>query len=328
MLKVHRFAVSIIIVLFLSVAASQLESRDRLFPALDDSYDLAGKRTDSTQFFLMQTDVIEYSPAGERVKIDYYKLLLKCIPLRDEEMEGYQYKCGQFSLNHGEDGEISIPSLENLEYIWVSNVDSSGQVFGIDHSRFEGLEDSQGSGLAPDKSYLVYNAFIDFHSFCDLFAEPSDDGRGIQDLTAVGQKIVHSAAYSRPPVNLGKIILDGSYFENGEITLEFKGISRIDGHPCALVEYDSGQSSYRMFMEPVPGMQIETGGSSHYMGDIYKDLNTNWVRRVTMNEFVVSETELPMGRGRINSVVERSILIRNISEEEWTELLESGGPHH
>ncbi|MFO7915956.1 MAG: hypothetical protein R6U43_09745 [Candidatus Krumholzibacteriales bacterium] len=161
--------------------------------------------------------------------------------------------------------------------------------------------------LPPDRAYLVYNNFIDFHSFCDVFAEPPGEGTGIQNLKRIGQRIVHSAAHSRPPVDLGGIISGGSYFQNGRITLELKGISQVDGTPCALVGYDSGESSYEMFMEPVPGMKIETSGSSHYMGDIYRDLETNWVRRVTMAEFVVSETEIPMQEGNIRSVVEREI---------------------
>ena len=93
----------------------------------------------------------------------------------------------------------------------------------IDHARFEGLTDSTGASLPPDKSYFIYNAFIDFHSICDVFGQPVGDGNGIQNLVRIGQRIVHAAAFSKGPVNLGSNVAEGSYFQNGEITLEFKG---------------------------------------------------------------------------------------------------------
>ena len=106
-------------------------------------------------------------------------------------------------------------------------------------------------------------------------------------------------------------------FGNGEITLEFKGLSVVCDRYCALLGYDSGQSSFKMIMKPMPNMEIQTVGSSHYKGDIYKDLATNWVQKVTMTEFVVSETILPMPPNKITSVIERDIIIRNVSEKEF-----------
>jgi hypothetical protein len=72
-----------------------------------------------------------------------------------------------------------------------------------------------------------------------------------------------------------------------------------------------------MIMQPMPNMEIQAVGSSHYRGDIYKDLATNWVQKATMIETVVSETALPMPPNKINSVVERIILIRNVDEKEF-----------
>jgi hypothetical protein len=181
---------------------------------------------------------------------------------------------------------------------------------------FENLTDSAGKPLPSDQTYHVYNAFIDFHSFCNVFAERAANGSGIQDLKRIGQKIVHVSAFSEPPVNLGSQILPGSSFKNGEITLAFKGLSMLNGKQCALVEYDSGESSFKMLMQPTPEMQIQTVGSSHYFGDIYKDLSTNWVQKVTMAEFVVAEVALPMPPNKINSVVERHITILNVREDE------------
>lgn len=290
--------------------------------ALKMEYHLAGARSAERQFYLMETRVIEYAPDGERQNADTYRLLLESAPAGAGKPESIEYTCGLFTFRGGSGEEVSIPGLKGWKYTYSGGIDREGQVFSIDHARFEKLADSEGNRLPPDRSYLVYNTFIDFHSFCDVFAEPSDEGAGIQDLKRIGQRIVHSAAHSRPPVDLGGIISEGSYFQNGRITLELKGISRVDGTPCALVGYDSGESSYKMFMEPMPGMKVETSGSSHYMGDIYKDLETNWVRRVTMAEFVVSETRVPMQQGNIRSVVEREIIIRAVGKKEWNSIIE------
>ncbi len=118
-------------------------------------------------------------------------------------------------------------------------------------------------------------------------------------------------------MNLGSNTAEGSTFKNGEVTLALKGLSSVDGAACAIVAYDSGASSFKMLMKPMPNMQIETVGSSHYLGDIYIDLASRWPRKVTMYELVVAETQLPMPPNKINAVIERDILIRNVTEQEF-----------
>ena len=61
----------------------------------------------------------------------------------------------------------------------------------------------------------------------------------------------------------------------------------------------------------------QTVGSSHYFGDIYKDLASGWVQKATMTEIVVSETTLPTPPNKFNAVIERLIEIRNVSEKEF-----------
>jgi len=158
--------------------------------------------------------------------------------------------------------------------------------------------DTGGIPLPPDKSYHVYNAFIDFHGFCNIFAERTEGGKGVQDLKSIGQKIVHEAAFTEAPVNLGSSIAEGSTFKNGEVTLELKGLSRVAGAACAMVGFDSGESSFKMTVKPMPDMEVRTVGSSHYKGDIYIDLSTNWVRKVTMDELVVAEVDFAHAAGK------------------------------
>ncbi len=313
------FLVSALTLRLMSSHTARAASEPGVGGTLKGRYVLSGDRLNQTQYYHMKTILTGYSPGGEMESFDRYESLLKCEPAGEFDGKAFTYTCFGFTLEQGDTAKISIPALEGWSYLFEPGIDESGQVFGIDHSRFEGLSDSNGDVVPMDKSYLIYNTFIDFHSFCDVFAEPSDEGAGIQDLERVGERIVHSAAFSKPPVNLGSAILEGSYFQNGEIALEFKGLSVVDGRSCALIEYDSGESSYKMLMEPVPGMEIETVGRSRYTGDIHKDLETGWVQKVTMIEFVVSETSLPMPPQRINSIVERNILIRNLDREEWEE---------
>ncbi|MBN2323235.1 MAG: hypothetical protein JXQ30_05835 [Spirochaetes bacterium] len=284
---------------------------------LNKTYDLVGEHSQEKQYFLMESKLITYALDGTRVGADIFRLRLKCVPAKIAGKEGDEYTCVRFTLQQGDALETAIPALENWTYVFKqAGIDEKGQVCGIDHGQFENLVDSNGNTLPPDKASHVYNTFIDFHTFCNVFAESTTEGNGIQNLKKIGQKIVHAAAFSEAPVNLGSNVSEGSFFKNGEITLEFKGLSVVNGKYCALLEYDSSESSLKMIMKPMPNMEIETVGSSHYQGDIYKDLATNWVQKVTMNEVVISETTLPMPPNKINSIVERNILIRNVSEKE------------
>ena len=127
--------------------------------------------------------------------------------------------------------------------------------------------------------------------------------------------IVHGTAFSEAPTHLGKAILEGSYFQNGEVTLEFKGLSIVNGKKCAILGVDSGESSFKMIINPAPEMEITAVGGSHYRGDIYKDLDSKWVQKVIFDEIVVTETTLPMAPHKVNSMIERNIIILNVSGE-------------
>ena len=281
---------------------------------LGGTFDLTAPRSHDPQRYDMETRVITYAPDGDRVERDVFKLELTCTPGSVTAEDADQYTCNRFSVQFGAGPEVEIPALAGWAHLFVPGLDKKGQVFGVDHARFENLVDANGQPLPVDKAYLVYNSFIDFHGFCNLFARPTADGRGVQDLTRIGEKIVHAAAFSEAPVSLGTGIKEGSTFKNGEITLEFKGLSLVDGARCAILAYDSGESSFQMLMEPMPDMEVRTVGSSHYYGDIYIDLATGWARKVTMGEVVVSETTVPGLPNKIDAAIERNLTIRNISK--------------
>jgi hypothetical protein len=287
---------------------------------LRQTFKLGGERSQQTQYFLMETKLFTYALDGKRIGIDVFRIRLKCVPAKIAGKDGDEYTCAKFTVQVSGEPEVEIPAVKNWTYVFKippTGIDKKGQTLGIDHAPFENLVDSGGQALPPDKSYHVYNAFIDFHSFCNIFAERIEGGRGVQDLKSIGQRIVHAAAFTEPPVNLGSSIAEGSTFKNGEVTLELKGLSMAAGAACAMVGFDSGQSSFKMIVKPMPDMEVRTVGSSHYKGDIYIDLSTNWVRKATMDELVVAESTLPMSPGKVNAVIERYTVIRNVSAEEF-----------
>lgn len=287
------------------------------------SYELAGERTQQVQYYISETKVTRHNLDGTRTGTDIYKLFLKWTPARIAGKKGDEFTCIKFITKSDTLAETSIPVLKNWTYLYHSDstgYDEKGQMFGIPHDRFENLMDSQGKSLQQDKNYMIYNTFIDFHAFM-MFTEKTHSGKGIQHLAKIGDQIVHASAFSEPTIQLGSNIAAGSFFKNGEITLAFKGLSIINDSPCALLNFDSGESAFKVIIKPTPEMELLTVGSSHYKGDIYLDLSTKWVLRVVMDEFVVSETNLPFPPNKINAVTERFTVINSVMEKYFQDTL-------
>ena len=303
---------AIVTVLF---STSHIAAFAQLKPAekewLQKKYNLVPEHSKDTQYFAMETRVIRYALDGTRMEPDLFKLYLRCVPGKDGKDE---YTCLKFTIHARQSNEISIPSLSNWKYIFqrtITERDGKGQVLGIEHAPFENLVDNNGQPVPAQQSYFVYNAFIDFHSM-NVFADKTSTGKGVQDLSYIGEKIIHSASFSEPPVDLGDQVEKGSVFKNGEITLTFKGLGLVNKNACAILEYDSGESSFIMLMKPLPAMQITTKGTSHYWGDVFKSLQNGWIQKATLHEIVVSETTVPAQSNKITSVIERSIMIENV----------------
>lgn len=307
----------IFVLFFLILFSITARSQSKAVSCLKQEFDLAGKRSLETQLYLMKSECINYSLDGKRTGTDVYKLHLKWVRAKNAGQVDDKFTCVKFTVKFADAEEATIQALENWSYSFFDGIDEANQVFGIDHSKFENLKDSKGNLIPTNKAYHVYNAFIDFHAFCNVFAEPTAEGNGIQDLKKIGQKVVHAAAFSEAPTHLGKNNLDGSFFKNGEIILEFKGLSVANDRECTLIGFDSGESSFKMIVKPMPDFEVVAVGSSHYWGDIYKDLNSNWVQKVVLEEIVVAEATMPMPPNKVNSVVERNLVIQNVSEEEF-----------
>jgi len=321
-LRVHQAILGIMVILTAFAtpmsAAAQAAPR-KLLAALKGPFDLAGERTSKVQYFWMETQFVNIGFDGKRTGIVRYSAKLKCVPAPISGKGGDEYTCREFQLRIGEGEAVTIPSLAGWSYVFNmgTGMDEKGQVFGIPHSKFENIADSRGNKLPPVIRYAVYNNFIDFHAFNDAFARPTAGGQGIQDLKSMGQKIVHAAAFTAPPVNLGSGIKEGSFFRNGEVTLVFKGLSTVDGAACAIVGFDSGESTLKMIMPLAEDKEVVTTGGSEYIGDLYIDLVTYWLRKVTLDEFVVTQTTVPGPMPKTDAYTIRHLLMRLISQEEF-----------
>lgn len=277
-------------------AAGVTKGLPKKLAGLAGPFDLAGPRKAEVQTFIQETLLIHMNFKGQRTGTETYTLNLRGVPSALRGKPGDEYTCLEVSIRTNDGEPVTVPALAGWTYVYLENPtgqDGQGQVFGIPHEKFEDLVDSRGAKLDVGRRYPVYNSFIDFHAFCDVFARRSLGGAGLQDLKTPGQVIVHAAAFTEPPVNLGKGIKSGSYFRNGEVKLAFKGLGVVDGRACAVVGFDSGESTFKMIMPMSADKDIVTDGGSEYIGDIYIDLETRWVRKLTLDEFVVSETLAP-----------------------------------
>lgn len=277
---------------------------------------LTGLPDASPQCYRMMTKVIHIEPDGQRKNREVYTLWIQFTPKAAPEAD--LVTCRRFTVRAGDGPEVAIPALKDWSYRLprtATGLDERGQIFGIDQSRFEHLVDEKGTALSMDVSYMVFNAFVDFHSFGQVFCARVKDGKGIQDLHRIGDRIVHAAANSEAPVHMGSMAEKGSTFKNGEITLELKGTSQVGGRRCAIVAYDSGDSSFHMTIKPMPQIAIDVVGGSHYWGDLYVDLGNQWVRKATLSELVVSETSGAVLPQKMHGVVERALLLEAISKE-------------
>lgn len=291
---------------------------------LQSPYNFASERSMESRYYCMETKVVYLGADGTRTIPITVKLFLKCVPAGQSPQDGYRYTCSKISLQKEGEPEVHISALDGWSYMFKRAEDGGfhheGQIYGIDHGRFQGLKDGKGNALPPEGTYVLYNMFIDFHAFCNQFAERAMTGNGIQDLKRIGEKIVHESAFSEPTMQLSGSIAEGSFFRNGEVTLAFKGLSIVDDVACAIVRFDSGDSSFKYLINPTPDMNIKTIGAAHYWGDLYIELESRWVRKVEMGELTVSKVTLGSQKD-INSVMERRTTIRAMDKEEFERLL-------
>jgi hypothetical protein len=286
---------------------------------LGGPFDLSIDREPETQYFHMQTRFIHMSFDGKRTGVETYLLRLRCTPAAISGKKLDEYTCQEFGLQLDNNVITTLPALRLFTYQFnqMSGVLDKGPMFGIPQEPFEGMKDSRGNQLPPDICYATYNNFVDFHALGDVFSRPMKYVKGIEQLKSIGDRIVHPGAFTEAPVSLTGVVRPGSFFRNGELTLELKGASLVDDRPCALLNYDSGESTLRMAFIHGDGEDVMMEGGSEYTGDVYIDLASGWVRKVTLDESVVTQTNTASRPDKIPGYTARHILLRLISQQNF-----------
>src|SRR4030095_1388637 len=83
----------------------------------DKSFDLAGKRMTSPQFFRMESKLVVHALDGKRLGTDVYRLHLKCVPAPAGK-DGDEYTCERFTWQPDAGSEAAIPALANWAYVF------------------------------------------------------------------------------------------------------------------------------------------------------------------------------------------------------------------
>ena len=309
----------VLVLVTLFTITSMCRAEGQVSDILKKEFDLGGAKKPETRYYYFETVLTDFAKDGTRSPGFEFRLWLEVKPAGSDSVE---YICRKFTLVRPGGEEVAVPSLKGWTYspdFKGDGIDKTGQVFGIDHSKFMMLMDEKGKFIDIEAGYMIYNSFIDFHALSDVLASEEGGEKDIQALKKIGDKVIHSAANSRAPVGLGEAMKKGSEFRNGEMTLKFKGLSLVDELPCALLEYDSGDASFIMHIEAMPGMEMVAEGASHYMGDVYVELESNWLRKATLYELVVTQVTSG-GKATNNAVIERELILETLTKEEFDRL--------
>ena len=283
---------------------------------LTQQYDLGKERSLELQYYHMDVEIITRASDGSRANVETYSMRLMGKPVNLSAGKAVKWTCAWFALKIGEGPEVTVPAMEGWSYDFNRGVgiDEHGQVLGIPHAKFESLTDDKGKKLDALVGYQVYNQFVQFHAYVDGFATPDiEGGTGIQDLKSIGDKIVFDEFSEDLPLAVGLIIKEGSIYKPGVETLEFKGLSVVDGKPCALLGVDGGEGSYTMVIEVMPNVDAKTVGGTRFFGDIYVNLASMWLKKAEITVVDVTETSIG-GKVVANTTLESHYRIRAITE--------------
>ncbi|MBW1868372.1 MAG: hypothetical protein JRI73_03560, partial [Deltaproteobacteria bacterium] len=191
--------------------------------ALGQDYDLVGERSTETHYYLVQTKVLIRKPNGKRKSFDTFSLQLIVEPGHQSSEEADKFTCTRFTVQSEDSPEVTIPSLGGWSYevnkqlLDDRALDEHGQLWAIPEAKFKVLIDSTGKKLSFDAAYQVYSAFVYYHSYV-AFAELIE-GKGVQDLKRIGDKIVLEHSFSEDPIP-GELATEGSVYRTGEETME------------------------------------------------------------------------------------------------------------
>ena len=104
-------------------------------------------------------------------------------------------------------------------------------------------------------------------------------------------------------------------FLHGIETLDFKGLSVINSKTCVILGFDERGGGYVMYMKPMPILKVKTVGGTRFSGDIYIDLESLWVKKITATVIDMTKTTM-FGIPVEISIPITSLTIRFVGKEE------------
>src|SRR5579859_1667753 len=260
---------------------------DRLLAELANTFDLAVAKAPGDHTFDIHTRYGHYSPTGVRLSSEDLTLRIRCGATAEVPIT-----CLEARLSINEAPAFVIAELNDWSYRFdptITGADALNPLWGIPQDRFSALTDGQGNPLPFSLRYAAYTALIDFHSINDVFGRPSPFGPALQDLTAIGQRVVHPASFVTAQMYFGTEVRPGSTFTNGQVTLDLVGVSTVAQAVCAVVEYDAGESTLTMIIDLGGGQTSVIEGGSQYKGLMYLDLTSGWAQRATLEEYMIAK---------------------------------------
>ena len=195
--KVLYCCVGIWAVTTLTLQASESSKVD-----LNKNFDLAGSRTQKIHYYEMVTRIMKFSPGGKSISSEELRLKLMWTPAALAGTNGDQFKCIKLTMQTGSEPPVAFPELQGWSYALThldEGVDEKGQIFGIEHSKFENMKNSKGEPVTSETAYTLYNAFIDFHTFAHVYARKMSDGKVIDALKTIGQSLIHTSSHREAP---------------------------------------------------------------------------------------------------------------------------------
>ena len=303
----------VLLVMILLTAAFEAGCQESI---LTKKYDFSKERSLEQQYYEMDVEIITRAGDGSRANVESYSMHIMGEPATLPSGISGRWTCSNFSIKLGENPEVTIPAMEGWHYDFNRSVaiDEHGQVMGIPHEKFENLVDHHGNKLEAIVAYQVYNQFVQFHAYVDLFAVADPEGgKGIQDLQFIGDMTILDDYSEDLPLNVGLIIQEGSIYRPGLETIDFKGLSYLEGKSCALLGIDGGEGAYTMIMEVMPNLNATTVGSTRIFGDLYVDIETMWLIKAEITVIDVTETSIG-GNVVANTTIESHFSIRSLTK--------------
>ena len=107
--------------------------------------------------------------------------------------------------------------------------------------------------------------------------------------------------------------------------MEFRGLSAVDGNPCAVLRMQEIGGRFRMLIRPMPVLRVKTVGATRLSATLFLDLATGWIRRAEATVIDVTKTTM-YGIPVETSTIISDVRIRALSRDAYEARILDKGP--